>query len=317
MGKELAVGIAATLIFFFSVLIIPIMGVFAGIFTPLPTLLFFYRWGSPLGYLIPGGAALVGCLLLPALSMVQSIPYFLGMITLGLLLGAGMRQGWSAEKTIGSSCLVVLLIGALVLWLTEGKSNGGIFAYLEEDLRNAITVTFQQYGAASLEKPVLEEMLQKFVPVMVRLLPGAALSSVLVASWLNVLVSGRFCRLRRLPLPPWGEWSRWKAPEHLVWVVIACGAVLLLPVDSWVKILGLNVLIVLGTVYLFQGLAVISFYFERWKLPKILRAILYAIFLLQQFVTFGVILMGLFDMWFDFRRLTRKSAEEQSPPNKA
>jgi hypothetical protein len=114
--KELAVGITATLFFFLSVLIVPMMGIFVGIFTPLPTLVYFYRWGAPIGCLVPGGAGLIGCLLLWYLGAAHGIPYLLGMLGLGLYLGSGMRKGLSAEVLVGTSSLIILSMGALLFW---------------------------------------------------------------------------------------------------------------------------------------------------------------------------------------------------------
>ena len=309
MGRELAVSIAATLLFFLSVLLIPMVGLFVGIFTPLPTLLFFYRWGPPRGYWIPGGAGVAGSAVLVYLGMADTLPYFLEMLFLGLFLGAAMRQNWSIEKTIGSSTLLVFAMGALIFWWVHSTGETGLLQSLEEDLRGAISETLRQYGAFSNEKQVLEQALQAIVPLMVRLLPGLALASALVVSWLNLMVARRYCLVHRLPLPPWEDWTMWKAPELLVWPLIGCGFALLVPGDL-LKILGMNGLMVLGTIFLFQGLAVIAFYFDKWKLPRALRAILYAILLLQQFAALGVALSGLFDVWFDFRRLSRKSSSE-------
>ena len=309
MGREVAVSIAATLLFYLSVLLIPMAGLFVGIFTPLPTLLSCYRWGGPRGYWVPGGAAVAGSLLFSSLGMVESLPYFLEMLFLGLFLGAAMRQRWSLEKTVGSSTLLVFGMGALIFWWVHSTVDGGIVSSLEEDLRNAISATLQQYGAFAEEKQLLEQTLQTIVPLMVRLLPGLALSSTLVISWLNLLVTRRYCLVHRLDFPAWEEWSGWKAPEPLVWAVIGSGCMLLIP-ESLAKVLGLNGLLVIGTIYLFQGLSVVSFYFEKWRLPRILRAVVYAFLLLQQFVTLGVMLLGLFDVWFDFRRLSPKSSSE-------
>jgi hypothetical protein len=68
----------------------------------------------------------------------------------------------------------------------------------------------------------------------------------------------------------------------------------------------MNVMMVLGTIYLFQGLSISAYYFQRWRLPGFFRGALYGFFFLQQFATLGVMLLGLFDLWFDFRRLSRK-----------
>ncbi len=288
-----------------STMLIPVMGFLAGVFTPLPTLLFYYRWGSPLGYAIPGGSALAGSVILSLLNMTLSIPFFLELLYLGLFLGLGMRKQWSAEKTIGAASLFIFVLGALTFFVLHGGADAELVKRLEDGFRKAISLALQQYGVSSAEKLMVEEALHQTVPLIVRLLPGAALSSALVISWLNVLMTKRYNRLRGLPLPPWNEWSLWKAPEPLVWAAIAAGVMLLLP-SNVARMGALNALIVFGTVYLFQGLSIMTFYFEKWKLPRLLRTVLFGFVLLQQFATIGAILMGLFDMWLDFRRLSRE-----------
>jgi len=309
VARELALGITATLIFFFSILFVPMVGIFVGIFTPLPTLLSLYRMGRPKGYWIPAGAAVAGWLLLSYLSIPQSMPYLLEMLLLGVFLGMGMRRQWPMEFTIGGASLLAFGLAVMVFYFGHHSVDGSVFKSLEEGLQQAIKLTFQYYGGDSPEMRVLEYSILKAVPVVVRMLPGALLASVLVISWLNVLVTRQYCRVHHLPGPSWVEWQLWKTPEPLVWGVIISGFMLLVRVES-LKLLALNMLIVLGTIYLFQGMAVIAFYFERWKLPRLLRAILYGLLVLQQFASIGAIFLGLFDVWFDFRRLAKKPAPE-------
>jgi uncharacterized protein YybS (DUF2232 family) len=304
IAKELLLGVTATLLFFLTVMMIPVFGIFAGIFTPLPTLLFYYRWGSPWGFGVPGGAVVFGGVVLAFLNLSQSLPYLIEMLLLGLLLGWGMRRSWSLERTVSIATLVVFAIGTLVFWFNYSGGTDGPGMQVEQDLREAIALIMQHYQPAPADKQMVTDAIQKMLPVLVKLLPGAALSSTLMVCWLNLLVAKRYCRLHQLPMPAWQEWSRWKAPDFLVWVVIASGLALLLPF-GFLKIPGLNIVMVAGIIYLFQGLAIASFYFERWKLPRIFRAVLYGIILIQQFFTLGAMLMGLFDMWIDFRRLSR------------
>lgn len=309
MRRDAAAGIAATLLFFLSVLVIPMAGIGVGILAPLPTLLFFYRWGSPLGLLVPGGSALIGGAILLFLHSGEAIPYFLEMLLLGLFLGTGMRRQWSSERIIGGAALLVSALGAFWFWMSYNGGANELFQYLEKDLRETITATLVQFGVFGTDKTALEGAMQEVVPLLARLLPGIAVSSSLIACWLNVLAARRFCRLHALPLPSGTEWPRWKAPEHLVWAVIVSGFCVLAP-SAVSRILGLNILMTAGAIYLLQGFAVSAFYFEKWKLPVIFRAPFYALILLQQFATLGAALVGFFDMWFDFRRLSRKPAPD-------
>ena len=69
---------------------------------------------------------------------------------------------------------------------------------------------------------------------------------------------------------------------------------------------GLNVLIILLTVYFFQGIAIVSFYFNRKQFPKIARFLLYGLIFIQQLLLMVVIAFGFFDTWLDFRKLNKK-----------
>jgi uncharacterized protein YybS (DUF2232 family) len=57
------------------------------------------------------------------------------------------------------------------------------------------------------------------------------------------------------------------------------------------------------TIYFFQGIAIVSFYFEKKKLPRVLRFVLYSFIALQQIILLVVIGLGFFDIWLNFRKL--------------
>jgi uncharacterized protein YybS (DUF2232 family) len=233
------------------------------------------------------------------------IPYLLEMVFLGLFLGTGMRMGWSTERTIGSASVLVFVAGASVFWFTNGGPEGTLMAQVEKEFQQAVTAALDQYAGTSVDRSLIDESVQQFIPVMVRLLPGFSLATSILIAWLNVLVARRYCRIHHVILPPWPDWAEWKAPEGLIWGLIGAGFALLVSSGS-ARIACFNILVVLSIVYLLQGLAIVSFYMDKWKLPRFLRAIVYGFLLLQQFATLGAVFLGIFDMWFDFRRLSRK-----------
>lgn len=300
----------ATLLFYLSALFIPLAGFVAGIFTSLPTLLAFYRWGSPIGYWVPGGAALLGTALLAYLNLAHGIPYLLEMLFLGLFLGTGMRLQWSPERTIASAGILVFASGLLSLWLFTPIPEEGLFAQMERDVREAVAQAISQFGGHMQDKQAFEEAIQEVVPTLVRVFPGMALASTLAIGWLNVIVTVRFCRMQGIALPPWPPWSHWKSPEHLVWGLIASGSLFLFTTGP-LRLGALNALVVLGLAYFLHGLAIVSFYVEKWRLPRIGRAFIYAVLFLQQLATLATVLTGVFDLWLDFRKLSKKPEQEE------
>ena len=306
-GKEFFFQIVLTIGLFLSISFVPLAGFFSGLLTPAPTALAIIRWGLPAAWYVPGFAGVLGSLILYLLDSSHSIPYLLALIGMGAIIGYGSRSQWSTEKTIGVSSLLVIGIAGLFSILVFSETKGEMVRLIEQDLQGAISATLKQFGSASPETQELEQNLLDTVPLIVRIIPGVFISCTLGISWLNLLVSRRFCRAAGIESCVREKLTLWKTPEFIVWFVIAGGLMALLPVGD-LKLLGFNLLIVIGTIYFFQGLAIVSFYFEKWKMPFFVKGFVYAVLFLQQFALMATAVLGLFDVWFDFRKLVKKPA---------
>jgi uncharacterized protein YybS (DUF2232 family) len=111
-----------------------------------------------------------------------------------------------------------------------------------------------------------------------------------------------FLKRRGLSYPDFGTLNLWKSPDWLIWVLIGCGGLILMP-GTTLKVMGLNGLLVLLLIYFFQGIAIVSFFFEKKKLPRLLRIFLYSLIAIQQVVLLVIIGLGVFDMWLNFRKI--------------
>jgi uncharacterized protein YybS (DUF2232 family) len=139
---------------------------------------------------------------------------------------------------------------------------------------------------------------------MVGIIPGAAAAASIFTAWCNLLIARSFFGAVKLNFPDFGPLRFWSAPEYLVWAAIASGAMLLTP-EKHVFILGLNVFLVLMTIYFFHGIAIASFFFEKKGLPPVLRYIIYGFIGMQIMMVWLIGAIGFFDMWFNFRKLER------------
>ncbi|MEJ2284026.1 MAG: DUF2232 domain-containing protein [Desulfobacterales bacterium] len=85
--------------------------------------------------------------------------------------------------------------------------------------------------------------------------------------------------------------------------------VAIIPVpQAAIKVIGINGLLILMTIYFFQGMAIVSFYFDKKGLPRFVRVFLYTLIALQQLILLAVIGLGFFDLWVNFRRLGNQTA---------
>ena len=76
--------------------------------------------------------------------------------------------------------------------------------------------------------------------------------------------------------------------------------------SSMLKLIGLNGLIIFMIIYFFQGIAIVSYYFEKKHLHRLLKAFLYSLIALQQILLIIVIGLGFFDTWLNFRKPKRR-----------
>ncbi len=193
-GKDFLLLIVLTVGLFLSITFVPVVGFFPGILTPAPTAFAVIRWGFPNAWLVPGCSAVIGSLILYLLNLPDSIAYLLALIGMGALMGYGFSRQWSTEKIVGFCSLFVIGMAGLVAILALTETKGEIVRLMEQDLRGAISATLKQLGSSSPETQELESKLLETVPLIVRIMPGVLISCTLGISWLNLLVSRRYCR---------------------------------------------------------------------------------------------------------------------------
>jgi hypothetical protein len=137
---------------------------------------------------------------------------------------------------------------------------------------------------------------------IVTLFPSIVLTSIAVVLWMNLLIiSGKF----KLAL------KEWRSPDWFLAVFIVAGILTVIQHET-VRAIGLNLLIIVGQVYFFQGIAIVASFMDQNKWPGFIRWPLYIFILIQVYIMVIVAGIGLFDTWFDFRkRISTPKGDEQ------
>jgi uncharacterized protein YybS (DUF2232 family) len=68
------------------------------------------------------------------------------------------------------------------------------------------------------------------------------------------------------------------------------------------RVVGLNLLVVFLPIYFLQGLAVVTFFFQKKGVSPVLRTLGYALIALLNPMPMLITAIGVFDMWADFRK---------------
>ena len=303
MSKDIALGIAITSLLFAISIYTPIIGVFCALFIPLPIIFYRSKLGRKTGILVPGLTILVMVGMLGRISI--AILFFGELLLLGFVLSELIEIDLSIEKTMLYACGSVLFIGIICLLfysnITDTKIYDFISEYVEKNLKLTIAM-YKDLGVSEERIYMISNSLERIQYVLVRLIPAVVVSATLFVVWTNLLLAKPILKNRGLFYPAFGALNLWKAPESLVWCVIGCGLMILLP-NNALKLVGLNGLLILMTIYFFQGIAVVSFYVEKKQVPRVFRFLLYSLIALQQVVLLLVIGLGFFDIWLNVRKL--------------
>jgi uncharacterized protein YybS (DUF2232 family) len=307
MIKDIVNGFLITSLIFLISVFIPIVGFVTALFIPLPILFYRLKLGRKPGAIIFAGAGLVMIVLIGGISL--DVLFFAELLLIGFVLGELIELNLSIEKTVLFACGSALLAGLAGLLISSVLSGEGIYTIVSRYVGKNLELTMVLYRNMGMPEESIElisRSLEKIRHVLVSIVPALVSASTLFITWISILLAKPVLQSRSLFYPDFGPLNVWKAPEYLVWGVIGCGISLFLPLTA-VKTISLNGLLILMTVYFFQGIAIVSFYFNKKRFPRIIRVFLYTLIALQQLVLLVVIGLGFFDLWFNFRRLGKQA----------
>ena len=303
MAKDIVNGVLITSLIFFISVFIPIIGLFGALFIPLPILYFRLKLGRKIGALVPGISGSILFIVIGGMS--ADVLFFVELLLIGFMLGELIELNYSIDKTILYATGAALLTGFMGLVVYSVLSGEGIYAIVSDYVTNNLALTmvlYQSMGMSQENIQLIDRFLAEIQPLIVQILPAMVTASTLFVAWTNILIARPVLKRRLLSYPDFGPLNLWKAPEYLVWGVIVCGLALFLP-SSAINTIGQNGLLILMTVYFFQGIAIVSFYFEKKRFPRFIRFFLYTLIAVQHLILLAVIGLGFFDMWVNFRRV--------------
>ena len=305
MLKDIVNGVLTTSLIFAASILIPLFGFFCSLFIPLPTLYYRIKLGRTTGVIIPILGFIIMVVVLGSFTI--DAVFFAGLLLLGFILGELMEFRFPVDKTVLYACGVVLIGAIASLFVFSSLSGQKLFTiltqYVDRNLELSL-VLYQSLGMSDENLRLIQGSLDKIQYVLVRIIPALTIASTLLVIWINILVSKALLKGKFRLHPDYEKLNRWQAPDFLVWAVIGCGLLMLFPASA-AKLLGINVLLIAMTIYFFQGMGIVSFFFEKKKVPRPFKILLYSLIALQQLALIAVIGIGLFDMWFNFRKLEK------------
>lgn len=213
----------------------------------------------------------------------------------GLVLSRGPYFAWVA---LGSALVVLVGLG-LAMILMGGDPEALVRARTMEAFRHLVDQA-QGLEAGQRER-VLQELETRVVPVAARFLPGVTAASLLALWWINWLIGLRLA-VSVGPAPEIGPVLRaFRMPDATVWLAIGLGALAWLAAGGAAGYWATNALLPVALLFVAQGLAVIHTARLAFGIGTGWLVVFYILFGLFIQLMVAVALLGLADVWADFR----------------
>ena len=224
----------------------------------------------------------------------------------GLLGVLGWHRHWPVRVTFFWSAALAAVLGTLptLSFMVQGFS-----ALTASDM---INTTVQQYQASGLlaalqQQGITEvqvrDLLQQGIHIYALILPSfAALLALVEFGFVFYFARVWFNEdEERIPF------TRWRLPWYAVWgAVLGIAFYLLGDQFSWtvLRVVGINLMVVYGALTLVLGASVFVYLLQSTRIPRFLKfALIITSFIYLFFSVMSLIMFGLFDLVFNFRRL--------------
>lgn len=228
----------------------------------------------------------------------------------GLLGVLGWQKNWPVRVTFFWSAALAAILGTVPTLSFLGQA---VSALTESDM---INMTIQQYQASGLlaamqqqglTEAQFREVLQEVIHIYALVLPSfAALIAVVEFGFVFYFVRIWFKKdEERIPF------THWRLPWYSVWgAVLGIAFYLLGDQFAWTSLrgLGINIMVFYGALTLVLGVSVFVYLLRSPKIPRFFKfALIFGSIIYLFFSVVSLIMFGLFDIVFNFRRLPEES----------
>jgi len=282
--------------------------VLVNLFTPLPPAVLGMRLGPAFGIT---AVVLTAVAVLVTSGGLATLLYALQFGLPAALLPLLLNRGVAWDRTIAATLGVMVLFGTLALFSVSSGTGQSPLSFIDAQIDKEIdqALTMMEEFAGTEQSPESAESLREVTASMGELMrrayPGMLVVVCAVLQLVTVAVLALVVRPKGLPGPPF---ARWRAPEWLIWVLIAAGFAVVFA-DGSGQSIAINTLIILLPVYFLQGVAVVEHFLAQKGLSPWLRGFSYLFLLVVNPLPMIVTGVGVFDLWADFRKPRQRTEE--------
>ena len=269
---------------------------------PLPLIYFPIAHGFAKGFKIIFHATLIsfGIALLSG-----SIPVLLfscSLMPAGFCLASSLNQKQSIHEAFCKGTIALALSWVVSGFLLGTFNHINLYQEVLKQIDVGLVGAYEAYSKAPeipLDTQVeLQAAFARIREVTPKIFPGILATITICTIWLNIMLANWL--LKKTGSIAWGDLSQWRLPDPWVWAFIVGAFMVFIPGDM--NTIGLNLLIVMVALYFMQGFEVFNHLCVKWSVPNPIRHLIIFFLVIQAYGFILLALLGLGDIWADFRK---------------
>ncbi len=226
------------------------------------------------------------------------------LIFCGMLLHTFTKQGNVGTAVMAPAILLLTLFALNVAFAShiKGISVQIMISQWIGSVLNEVSNIYSQ----NFSQEVLKEFIKTRAVMeqwLGQLFWGITASFFMGMMWINLLLASRLSKEKKL--------RDWQTPDWAVGIFILACILVLIRYET-PHVLGLNLMIVVMQVYFFNGMGIVASGLIGYNWTPFLRWVIYILILTQIYIMIGIAALGLFDTWFNFRKMIRKAEGDKT-----
>lgn len=226
------------------------------------------------------------------------IPYIFS-----ILISKKISLAKSIYYPVSTVFFIIFVIAIGYLYYNKIDIHSLLNFYSNTILKNMMSV-YKQIGITYLTTAKMRPIISKLLTDVLLLLPSIAVTLSWMGLWFSFIILRKFSKRKPSDFFKNNEnLSLWKSSDFFILFLLS-GFIIAIFASGIYKFIGYNIIFLASSVYLVQGLTIISFFFNKLNLNLFLKTLTYILIILfnNPLVIF-VIFMGIFDIWFNFRKI--------------
>ncbi len=224
-----------------------------------------------------------------------------------------ISKGFGAAKSIYLPVLAVFLVffSFAAIYIFAGKIDiVSSLNYFSGNMTEKLIDAYNKMGMKYFTTLKMRDLISKLLKLIFLLLPAIFIIFLWMGIWISFIFLKKISKKNNAFLNGIKEnLLLWKPSDYFLLFLIGGIMISIFSVGIF-KYIGYNIILLSSSVYLVQGLTIISFFFNKFHINIFLRLLGYGIiFIFSNPIIIFIIMTGIFDTWFNFRKIETNKKE--------